>query len=88
MQCTAGEPTAEHPVDRRGNLDEPLLAEQTKRVTRIDFRQGLAEMAQRGLWRGLAHGILMFMFCSMNPDPHREVKRAGKILISLVKLEY
>ena len=56
MQRAAGKPAAEHPVDRRGKPDETLLAEQAKRVARVDFRQGLAEMAQRGLWRGRAHG--------------------------------
>jgi hypothetical protein len=40
-------------------------------MARIDFRQGLAETVQRGLWRGRAHRNLsgLFAICSIDSQP-------------------
>jgi hypothetical protein len=66
MQRAAGQPAAEGPVDRIGQPNEPLLAGEAGGIARINFRQGLAETVQRGLWRSRAHGNLsgLFTICS------------------------
>jgi hypothetical protein len=66
MQRAAGQPAAEGSIDRIGKSNEALLAGEAGGIARINFRQGLAETVQRGLWRGRAHresfGFVHYLF--------------------------
>ena len=84
MQRAAGKPAAEGGVDRGAEPDQTLLAGKPRRMARVDARQCLAEMVQRGLWRGRAHGQSFVCSCFVLrfPIPEADVKRAGAINFS------
>ena len=66
MQRAAGKAAAEGSIDRTGKPNEPLRASEAGGIAWINLRQGLAETAQRGLWRGRAHreslGYVHYLF--------------------------
>jgi hypothetical protein len=61
MQHAAGEPAAERGIDGRAEADLPLPIGQPGAHARIDPRQRLTEMAERGRRRSRAHGNLYYV---------------------------